>query len=190
MSRELLNGIESLTSSTANTVVIEKDSTKITGNSWVTDGQSYIEINPNGGVFYYDIVFSNSIDGNLFYIGFERYNASKETGSNSSCVYVVSSSAASDMHRVNGSVTLTGTINDSPITYLRLRILNRWSGSTADASQSTLEIKQLSLIQAEDMSTDIKKNGIVSSGHFRENHLKTSSIFKNEGFEANQFIEI
>ena len=52
------------------------------------------------------------------------------------------------------------------------------------------QIKQLSLIQAEDMSTDIKKNGIVSSGHFRENHLKTSSIFKNEGFEANQFIEI
>jgi hypothetical protein len=33
MSRELLNGIESLTSSTANTVVIGKDSTKITGNS-------------------------------------------------------------------------------------------------------------------------------------------------------------
>lgn len=186
MARELINGFESFT---GGNTLINKDCAKIVGNGWITDGQSYIPIDPNGGLFYYDIVYSNRTAGNQYYIGFERYNASKGTGSNSSCVYVISTTTVCESKRVNGTVNLTGTINDSPISYLRLRILNQWTGSSA--TDAILEIKQLSLFQLDTpMATNIEKNAIVKSGHFRENHFNEAKIFKNEGFEANQFIEI
>lgn len=194
MTKEVLNGLTSLYKDSGNgTIEHTSEGVKITGNAWVNQisekgvNGDYIEIDPNA-TFYYDIVYSNKTAGNLFYIGFERFDANKTATSNSSTVYVVSNSTAADNVRVVGTVDLSKDSANHTTKYIRLRILNNWTNSTA--SNGILEIKLLSLLQGQASKTDIQKTGILESGFFRENNFQDARIFKNEGIEGNQFIEI
>ena len=82
----------------------------------------YVSIFPLGKTYYYDITYSNTA-GNQFYIGVEKYDSNKVSGSNSECQYQVSTSLAADHIRVFGTVDLS-TANGNPAAYARLRILN------------------------------------------------------------------
>ncbi len=194
MAKEVLNGLTSLYKDSGDgTIVYANNIVTITGKAWINQisekgvNGDYIEIDPNA-TFYYDIVYSNKTEGSLLYIGFERFDANKTATGNSSTIYVVSTSAASENTRVVGTVDLSKDSANNTTKYIRLRILNNWTNSTA--SNGIAEIKLLSLLQGQASTTNIKKTGILNSDFFRENNFQNARIFKNEGIEGNQFIEI
>ena len=88
MSKELLQGLGSVQTN-GTSVILEKDHLLFTGNIWPTATESYIPISNYANTFEYDIVFESDA-GNYFYVGVERYAADKTTGSNASCIYVIS----------------------------------------------------------------------------------------------------
>lgn len=195
MAKELLHGPKSLYKSSGNgTVEYFNEGTRITGSAWVNQYDinntplNYIEIDPNA-TFRYDILYSNKTTGNLIYIGIERFDENKTTISNNATVYLVGNSTVCENKRLVGTVnlaTLNGTI---PTKYIRLRILNQWTGSSA--TDAILEIKGLSLLQIKNTTNNnIQKTGIVSADNFRENNIQEAKIFKFEGIESNCFYEI
>ena len=93
--------------------------------------------------------------GNYFYIGIERYNEDKATGSNNSCIYLKSgSNTAVSKGRRRGTVNLNSVVvNDKKTAYIRLRILNQWTSSSG--SGVTAKIYKLSLREITDTTNKI-----------------------------------
>lgn len=198
MAKELLHGPKSLYITSDNgTVEYFNEGARITGRAWVNQhypqsfGTDYIEIDPNK-TFYYDILYSSPVAGNQYYIGFERFDANKTATSNSSTTYVISGNTIYEDRRVTGTVSLSTNLSGNPTKYIRLRILNQWTGSSAATGTGILEIKNLSLLQldADEKNPSIEKTGIASAANFRENNINAAMIFKKEGFEVDTLYEI
>jgi len=79
----------------------------------------------------------------MFYIGWERYDINKTSRTNNATIYVISTKAAADYQRVSGIVNLS-TDGTNPCAFIRLRVLNKWSGSTSDTNGTAI-IHSLSL---------------------------------------------
>lgn len=198
MAKELLHGPRSIIkTSGSGTIEYTTEGVKIIGYTWANQnypqslGTDYIEIDPSK-TFYYDIVYSSPIAGNQYYIGFEKFDANKTTTSNSSCVYIIAATTVVNDYRQVGTVDLKKDNLGSPTKYIRLRILNQWSGSTAASGTGILEIKNLSLLQLDDNEKipSIQKTNTTFAANFRENDMNTAKIFKKEGFEVDTIYEI
>lgn len=154
-------------------------------------GTEYIEINPEGHEYIYDFTISIS-DGNQFYIGFERYDENKTARSNNACTYVYYNKPGSDLvkRRYTGTVNLS-TDGVNPCKYIRLRILNGWSGSDSDSTKLAT-VHRLSLREiptSTDTKTKLLKQGVLKTDMLREGNTKTK-IEKNLVTYVNEFIEI
>ena len=151
----------------------------------------YIEINPEGHRYIYDFTISVS-DGNQFYIGFERYDENKTARSNNACTYVYSNKPGSDLvkRRYTGIVNLS-TDGVNPCKYIRLRILNGWSGSDSDSTKlATVHRWSLREIPTStDSKTKLLKQGVLKTDMLREGNTKTK-IEKNLVTYVNELIEI
>lgn len=153
--------------------------------SWTPDNTGFTAITPTGKTYYYDITYSNT-SGNQLYIGIEKYDANKQSGSNEECQYQVSGdTSARDHYRVFGTVTLT-TANNNPAAYARLRILNAWNGSSTSKVATIHECiyREVDSLQTLQMSKNgslcntfvetnaiegIRNNGITSFSEIIEN---------------------
>ena len=156
-----------------------------------SSGSDYIEINPTENKYIYDTTISVST-GNMFYIGFEKYDANKTSTSNNSCTYVVNVKPSSDIvkQRFTGVVNLSNSLS-GPCKYIRLRILNGWSGSDS-GSTNIATVHQLSLREvptSTDSKTRLLKTGVFQTDLLREDDT-TAKIEKNIDMSINEFIEI
>lgn len=184
---EYLHNLHDLVSGTVDKYYIDSDGLHMHVSVWVT--HDYIPINPSGKKYYYDIEYSND-DGNQFYIGWEKYDIDKTPRSNNACTYVVASKAAHDHVRIHGTTNLaTDTVN--PTAFIKLRILNKWTGSTADTGgKATIHYLSLREIDSNDTfgKQSITKTGLMTSDYFRESDLG-SSIRQNGFIEGKELIE-
>lgn len=144
-------------------------------NIWVT--HDYIPIDPAGKTYKYDIIFSNDA-GNQLDIGWERFDVNKTSRSNSACVYVLASPTERSYYRIRGTVDLsTDTVN--PCAFIKLRILNKWTGSDSDTNGTAI-IHYLSLKEYTDTTTqdvtplNINKQGIVNTTEILEKDIGVS----------------
>ena len=189
MSQELLQGLGSVKTN-GSSVKLENGYLLFTGNVWPTVAETYIPIQNCTHTFEYDFTYESDA-GNYFYIGIERYDANKETGSNASTVYQVSTNnTAKTKTRVRGTVNL----NVAPKTsgnmtaFVRLRILNQWSGSSG--SGVTAKIYNLSLREITETTNkiSIKKTGILNTDTVWEG-FNPAGFNKLNVVESNQIIE-
>lgn len=151
---------------------------------------NYIEINPDGNKYLYDFTVSVAT-GNQFYIGFERYDENKTSRSNNACVYAVSIKPSSDIvkRRYKGVINLA-TDGVNPCKYIRLRVLNGWTG-TDSSSTKLATIHNLSLREVPTSTTaksKLYKTGIFESDLLLEGNTKVE-IEKNIDTNSNWFIE-
>lgn len=184
--RNITNGYTSTTSTYTN---YSEDGIEFNGRS--SAGSDYIEINPSTNKYIYDYTISVST-GNQFYIGFERYDENKTTRSNQACVYTFWSKPTSDIvkKRYTGVVNLA-TDGVNPCKYIRLRILNGWTG-TDSSSTKLATIHNLSLREVPTSTTDktkLYKTGIFESDLLLEGNTKVE-IEKNLDANVNQLIEM
>ena len=154
-------------------------------------GTNYIEISPTGKQYIYDYTISVST-GNQFYIGFERYDADKTSRSNQACTYTFTQKPTSDIvkKRYTGIVNLA-TDGTNPCKYIRLRILNGWSG-TDSSSTKLATVHSLSLREVPTSTTaktKLYKTGVFESDLLLEGNTKTE-IEKNLDTNVNQLIEM
>lgn len=154
-------------------------------------GSDYIEISPSGNKYVYDCTISVA-SGNQFYIGFERYDENKTARSNSACIYVFTTKPSSDIvkQRYTGVVNLS-TDGTNPCKYIRLRILNGWTG-TDSSSTKIATVHQLSLREvptSTDSKTRLLKTGVFQTDLLREGET-AAKIEKNIDMNINEFIEI
>ena len=177
MSKELLQGLNSIKTN-GTSVIIENDHLLITANVWPASTEAYIPIQDCTHTFEYDIIYENDA-GNYFYIGIERFDINKATGSNNCCIYQVSTSnTAHEKTRVRGTVNLNQTIsssNTNKTAYIRLRVLNQWSGSSG--TNVTAKIYHLSL---REITETTNKISVTKTGQ-----LKTDELW--EGFDPASF---
>jgi len=90
MSIELLQGLGSV--KIDGTLSQLKDGYLLfTGSGWPNLTESYISIQDCSHTFEYDITYESDA-GNYFYVGIERYDINKNTGSNSCCIYQIATS--------------------------------------------------------------------------------------------------
>lgn len=169
MSQELLQGLASIKTN-GTSVKMEGDHLLITGNIWPTATEQYIPIGNKTHTFEYDITYENDA-GNYFYIGIEKYAPDKTTGSNSSCEYqIATNNTAHNKTRARGTVNMNVTTSSGNSTaYIRLRILNQWTGSSA--SNVTAKIYHLSL---REITETTNKIAITNQGQ-----LKTDALWEN-----------
>lgn len=172
----------------------ESDGLHLNGGIWVYHGSSeYISINPSGKTYKYDVVCS--IDaGNQFYIGWERYDADKTARSNDACTYIVATKPTSNLvyKHYSGTVNLS-TDGVNPCAFIRLRILNKWSGSTTDTNGTAI-IHSLSLKEysTSDVFTpvNISKTGLTKSTEILQiNNIDKININRTQQINANNFIQ-
>ena len=167
-----------------------KNGLNLNNKIWVY--HNYVPINPTGKTYKYDITYSCDA-GNQFYIGWERYDANKTSRSNSACVYVISTKPSTDVvtNRVKGTVDLS-TDGVNPCAFIKLRILNKWTGSASD-TKGTAIIHSLSLKEysSDNVLTPLNhtKQGIVNTTEILE---KDIGISINDTYElnSNNFYEI
>lgn len=158
----------------------------LNGNS-KSVGSDYIQIDPTGKTYYYDIDVSINT-GNQFYIGFERYDIDKTARSNQACVYVVAIKPTSDLihKRYRGIVNLS-TDGVNPCAFIALRILSGWSGTTSGvtgiATVHRLSLREVTTLQ----QPKLYKEGILLGDEFNE-HQK-ASFYSNGIIEAVNYIE-
>lgn len=152
----------------------------------VWPSSDYIPINPVGKTYYYDVEYSNSGGGRL-YIGFEKFDANKQSGANYECQYVVSTTGTYDHARVTGTINLS-TANGNTAAYTRLRLLNNWDGGgTADTRIGTIHYVSLKEVATKTIS-DIKRTGVFSGDAFIES--KDASISHTGNVIGREIIEI
>lgn len=169
MSQELLQGLGSVKTN-GTSVIIENDHLLFTGYIWPAALESYIPIIDKTHIFEYDITYESDA-GNYFYVGIEKYAPDKTTGSNASCQYVIGTqNAAKAKQRVRGTVNMNVTTSSGNSTaFIRLRILNQWSGSSS--TNVTAKIYHLSLREITETSNKISitQAGQLKSDTFWEN---------------------
>ena len=170
MSKELLQGLGSVHTN-GTSVKLENGYLLFTGNVWPTPIEAYIPIADATHTFEYDFTFESDA-GNYFYIGIERYDVDKATGSNSCCIYqIATSNTAYGKTRARGTINLNQAIsssNTNVTSFIRLRILNNWTYSSA--SGVTAKIYHLSLREITETTNkiNITKTGILNSDTFWE----------------------
>lgn len=164
-----------LTKSKSGTFTQDKDGLHLDQYVWVT--HDYIPIDPTNKTYKYDIIYSNDA-GNLFYIGWERFDANKTSRSNSACVYVLANATERNYYRIRGTVDLsTDTVN--PCAFIKLRILNKWTGSNSETN-GTATIHYLSLKEYSDTTVqnmtplNINKQGVVNTTEILEKDIGVS----------------
>ena len=164
-----------LSKSQSGSFIQDKDGLHLNQYVWVT--HDYIPIDPTNKIYKYDIIYSNDA-GNLLYIGWERYDANKTSRSNNACVYVLSNATERNYYRIHGTIDLsTDTVN--PCAFIKLRILNKWTGSESDTN-GTATIHYLSLKEYTDTTTqdmtplNINKQGIVNTTEILEKDIGVS----------------
>ena len=163
----------------------------VTNGEYVLTGGSsistpYIPISPSGHTYMYDIEVSVD-SGNVFYIGFERYDKDKTARSNAACVYLPGLSGSSEARthkRYFGTVDLS-TDGVNPCAFITLRILNDWSGANnRKATIHKLSLREVSTIQVPKVSNA----GVFEVDELNEN--AKAAFFKNGFVEATEFIEM
>lgn len=167
--------LHDLTKLNSGTISQDKDGLYLDQNVWVT--HDYIPIDPTNKTYKYDILFSND-GGNLLYIGWERYDIDKTSRSNNACVYVLASSAERNYYRIRGTVNLS-TDSVNPCAFIKLRILNKWSGSESDTNGTAtihyLSLKEYTNTTTQDMTPlNINKQGIVNTTEILEKDIGVS----------------
>lgn len=169
MSKELLQGLGSVKTN-GTSVKLENDYLLFTGNIQPTSVETYIPIESYSNTFEYDIIYESDA-GNYFYVGIERFAADKTTGSNNCCVYqIATNNTAKSKQRVRGTVNLNYEISSGNKTaYIRLRILNNWSGSSG--TNVTAKIYHLSLREITESTNKISTN--------KQGQLKTDTLWEN-----------
>ena len=172
------------------TGTIIKDENGIHLNDYIWVNHDFIPINPVNKTYKYDITFSNT-DGNMFYIGWERYDANKTSRSNNACIYVQGNKTARDYYRIQGTVDLS-TDGVNPCAFIRIRILNKWSGSTSD-TEGKATIHSLSLKEFSS-SDNFEKMKISHQGNTFTTELQQKNkiftyITRAQELNANSFIE-
>lgn len=185
MSQELLQGLGSIKTN-GTSVIMENDYLLFTGNIWPTPIENYIPIQDPTHTFEYDITYESDA-GNYFYIGIERYYEDKTTGSNSNCVYQVSTNnTAKTKQRIRGTVNLSNTA--SPTAFIRLRILNQWTNSSGTGV--TAKIYNLSLREITETTNKISitKTGQINSDTYWEGY-NPAGFNKLNVVESNQIYE-
>lgn len=175
MSVELLQGLGSVVTN-GTSVKIEDDHLLLTGYIWPSSTEAYIPIIDCTHTFIYTYTYE-SIAGNNFYIGIERYDINKATGSNSCCIYQVNTAnVAKPKNTVTGTVNLNQAIsssNTNKTAFVRLRILNNWSGSSASNATAKIYLLSLREIMGNE-KISITKTGQTQAGVFWEGYEKTS----------------
>ena len=188
MSQELLQGLGSVKTN-GSSVKMVKDYLLITGNVWPSATESYIPIQNCTHTFEYDFIYESDA-GNYFYIGIERYAADKTTGSNASCIYQVSTSnTAKTKTRIKGTINLNqDTSSGNKTAFIRLRILNQWSGSSGTGV--TAKIYHLSLREITETTNkiNITKTGILQTDTIWEG-FNPAGLNKLNVVESNQIYE-
>lgn len=184
--RELLQGMNLTNAyndlSTRYTGYNNNNEIYLTGKTSI--GSDYITISPTNKTYYYDIEISSTAS-NQIYIGFTRFDANKTATTNSSAIYVISTSAATDHTRYKGTVDLSTDLNGNPTAFIKLRILNDWIDAPSD---KTLIVHHLSLREVTTLQTQkIQKFGTVLTDEFRQ--YNKPAFFKNGFIEATDFIE-
>ena len=145
----------------------------------------YIHISPTNKKYYYDIEYSN-ISGNQLYIGFERYDKNKQSGSNSECQYVVATTEGVDHKRIKGTVNLS-TANGNTAAYTKLRILNDWNKTGNTTYKTTIHHMSLKEV-IETNTVDVTQKGVFNCDEFIES--SSTSINDIGNVTCNQLIEI
>ena len=156
----------------------------LTGNRSI--GSDYIPINPEGHIYEYDITYSSNT-GNMFDIGFERFDANKTSRSNSACIYVRANTNGADHERIKGTVDLS-TDGVNTCRYIALRVLNQWSGSSSGVT-GTATIHNMSL---REITIPHNHSQLTEQGNFIIDEIKENqkaSFYKNGIVEAHNFIE-
>lgn len=172
-----------------NSHTIDEDGVHLYANEWVF--HDFVPISPSGNVYEYDITYSCSA-GNHFYIGWERFDANFTSRSNNATVYVVDTLPSTNAERVRkiGTVNLS-TDGVNPCAYIRLRVLNGWSGSTSGATLNAT-IHSLSLLEKSSSETSTPKvleSGQVIDDHFSEKSNGIVSITKRGYVESENIYE-
>lgn len=190
MSKELLQGLASIKTN-GTSVKLEDDYLLITANVWPSSAEAYIPIIDCTNTFEYDFIFESDA-GNYFYIGIERFDKDKATGSNNCCIYQISTAnTAKTKQRVRGTINLNQVIsssNSNKTAYIRLRILNQWSGSSG--SNVTAKIYHLSLREITETTNkiNIEKTGQLNTDTIWEG-FNPASFNKLNVVESNNFQE-
>ena len=190
MSQELLQGLGSVKTN-GTSVKLENGYLLFTGNIWPTSVENYIPISNCANTFEYDITYESDA-GNYFYIGIERYDLNKATGTNNCCIYqVATNNTAKTKQRIRGTVNLNQTIsssNTNKTAFIRLRILNQWTNSSG--TNVTAKIYHLSLREITETTNKVSvlKKGQLKSDTFWEDY-QLASINKLNVVESNSFYE-
>ena len=154
---------------------------------WASD---YIPISPSGKTYLYDIEYSNTANNHL-YIGFEKYDANKQSGQNEECQYQVNTTSAANHVRVTGTINLS-TANGNTAAFTRLRLLNNWDGggdsSTRIGTVHYISLKEVNISVTLNDDIEAKKTGILEADEFIEG--VDSSFGKNGNVVSKQLIEI
>lgn len=169
--------------SSSNVVFNNDGSYTISGYTFLRS--EYIHISPTNKKYYYDIEYSN-INGNQLYIGFERYDKNKQSGSNSESQYVVATAGGVDHKRIKGTVNLS-TANGNTAAYTRLRILNDWNNTGNTTYKSTIHHMSLKEV-IETNTVDVTQKGVFDCDEFIES--SSASINNIGNVTCNQLIEI
>lgn len=186
---EFLYDLQRTSSSTG---LFTQDTDGLHLNDFVWVYHDYVPINPTGKTYKYDITYSCDA-GNQFYIGWERYDANKTSRSNSACVYVISTKPSMDvvMNRVKGTVNLS-TDGVNPCAFIKLRILNKWTGSDSDTNgTATIHSFSLKEYSSDNVLTPLNhtKQGIVNTTEIIESDIGVS-INDTYELKSNNFYEI
>ena len=120
----------------AGTFVITNNEIVINGYVWLWH-QVYQEVDIDKYDYYYEIEYSADA-GNMFYIGWEKYDANKTATANSSTVYIVNTNKTAKMHDVVSGNLPMSNLTGNPTKYVMLRILNSWDGSTSSNLSATI----------------------------------------------------
>ena len=157
-------------------------------------GTTYIPVFPTGKTYYYDMTISVSA-GNQAYIGFCRFDSNHGSASNEGCIYIYQTKPTENIikKRYFGTVNLGTTANGSnALTYITLRVLSGWSGST-NAATAEMTIHDISLREIDNttgiQTAIINKQGMIVSDEIRERIGGNVRFIKNGFTEAEKLIE-
>ena len=191
MSKELLQGLASVKTSNVlgSHARLEDGYIFFTGKYTVAATESYIPIEDYTHTFEYDITYESDA-GNYFYVGIEKYAADKTTGTNSSCSYMIATNnEAKTKQRVRGTVNMdVETSAGNKPAYIRLRILNQWTGSSG--TNVTAKIYRISFreITEDTNKISIKKQGQLTTDTIWE-AMPVTSFNKLNVVECNNLCE-
>lgn len=177
-----------LTKTYPGTFYQDEDGLHLNNKIWLT--HDYISINPSGKTYKYEITYSAD-SGNMFDIGWERYDAQKTARDNNACIYVRASTEAASYKTIRGTVDLS-TDGVNPCAFIKLRILNKWTNSI-DGNAGTATIHSLSLkeypLSTNLVPLNITKTGVANATEIIEKKIDNVSVNRSQELNCNNFYE-